>query len=132
MKQKIEKIIWTKTDEAPMLASYSFLPILRSFTKGTGISIEIKDISLAGRILSSFPERIEKIKQVPDELEELAELTQKPEANIIKLPNISASVPQLKAAISELKSQGFDIPEYKEDPQNEEEKNYYIRYTKIL
>jgi len=132
MKKKIEKIIWTKTDEAPMLASYSFLPILQSFTKDTGISIEVKDISLAGRILSSFPERIKEIKKVPDELKELAELAQKPEANIIKLPNISASVPQLKSAISELKSQGFDIPDYNDDPQTEKETNYYLRYAKIL
>ncbi len=132
MNKKIDKIIWTKTDEAPMLASYSFLPILHSYTKGTDISFEIKDISLAKRILSSFPERLDEFKKVPNGLKELAELTQMPEANIIKLPNISASVPQLKEAISELKSQGFDLPDYKDDPQNDKEKNYKIRYSKIL
>ena len=115
-----------------MLASYSFLPILRSYTKNTGISIEIKDISLAGRILASFPEKIQDFKKVPDELNELAELTQKPESNIIKLPNISASVPQLKAEISELKSKGFEVPDYIDEPQTEDETISYIRYTKIL
>ena len=96
------KIIWTKTDEAPMLASYSLLPIIRTYTQGSGISVESRDISLSARILSSFPEKLEKNQQVQDDLSELSKLTQDPRANIIKLPNISASIPQLKAAISEL------------------------------
>ncbi len=132
MNKKIPKIVWTKTDEAPMLASFSFLPILKAFTKRTGIHIEVKDISLAGRILANFPERLKKSQIVPDDLKELSEFTQKPQANIIKLPNISASVPQLKEAINELKSQGFDLPEYKDEPKTEEEKDHKIRYAKIL
>ena len=132
MNKKIPKIVWTKTDEAPMLASFSFLPILKAFTKRTGIYIEVKDISLAGRILANFPERLKKSQIVPDDLKELSEFTQNPQANIIKLPNISASVPQLKEAINELKSQGFDLPEYKDEPKTEEEKNHKIRYAKIL
>lgn len=132
MNKKIPKIVWTKTDEAPMLASFSLLPILKAFTERTGIHIEVKDISLAGRILANFPERLKKSQIVPDDLKELSEFTQNPQANIIKLPNISASVPQLKEAINELKSQGFDLPEYKDEPKTEEEKNHKLRYAKIL
>jgi len=126
------KIIWTKTDEAPMLASYSLLPIVQAFTQDTGISIESRDISLSGRILSSFPEKLTENQKVPDELKILGELTQDPEANIIKLPNISASIPQLKAAIAELQSHGFNIPDYPESPQNETETNIKNRYAKVL
>ena len=126
------KIIWTKTDEAPMLASYSLLPIVQAFTQDTGISIESRDISLSGRILSSFPEKLTDNQKVPDELKILGELTQDPEANIIKLPNISASIPQLKAAIAELQSHGFNIPDYPESPQNETETNIKNRYAKVL
>ena len=126
------KIIWTKTDEAPMLASYSLLPIIQAYTEGTGISVESRDISLAGRILSCFPERLKEDQKVTDELSRLGELTQVPEANIIKLPNISASIPQLKAAIAELQSHRFDIPNYPENPQNEAEKEVKNRYNKVL
>ena len=126
------KIIWTKTDEAPMLASYSLLPIVQAFTQDTGISIESRDISLSGRILSSFPDKLTENQKVPDELKILGELTQDPEANIIKLPNISASIPQLKAAIAELQSHGFNIPDYPESPQNETETNIKNRYAKVL
>ena len=126
------KIIWTKTDEAPMLASYSLLPIIQAYTEGTGISVESRDISLAGRILSCFPERLKEDQKVTDELSRLGELTQVPEANIIKLPNISASIPQLKAAIAELQSHRFDIPNYPENPQNEAEKEVKNRYSKVL
>ena len=126
------KIIWTKTDEAPMLASYSLLPIVRAFTQDAGISIESRDISLSGRILSCFPDKLTENQKVPDELMILGELTQDPEANIIKLPNISASIPQLKAAIAELQSHGFNIPDYPESPQNETETNIKNRYAKVL
>ena len=126
------KIIWTKTDEAPMLASYSLLPIVRAFTQDAGISIESRDISLSGRILSCFPDKLTENQKVPDELMILGELTQDPEANIIKLPNISASIPQLKAAIAELQSHGFNIPDYPEIPQNETETNIKNRYAKVL
>ncbi|MED5516645.1 MAG: NADP-dependent isocitrate dehydrogenase, partial [SAR324 cluster bacterium] len=97
MQSRKAKIIWTKTDEAPMLSSYSILPIIQAYTQDTGISIECRDISLAGRILSCFPEKLDKSQQIKDELMALGEMTQDPEVNIIKLPNISASVPQLKA-----------------------------------
>ena len=126
------KIIWTKTDEAPMLSGYSLLPIIQAYTEGTGISVESRDISLAGRILSCFPERLKEDQKVTDELSRLGELTQIPEANIIKLPNISASIPQLKAAIAELQSHRFDIPNYPENPQNETEKEVKNRYAKVL
>ena len=109
-----QKIIWTEIDEAPALATYSLLPIIQAFTKGTGISVETCDISLAGRILANFPDHLTEGQKIPDNLAQLGALTQKPEANIIKLPNISASIPQLIAAIKELKSQGFNIPDYSE------------------
>ncbi len=126
------KIYWTKTDEAPYLASFSLLPILRAFFKGTDIEIEVKDISLAGRILANFPERLTEEQRVPDALQELGELTQHPDANIIKLPNISASVPQLQAAIKELQEKGYDIPTYPEEPQTEEEKALQQRFSRVL
>ncbi len=126
------KIIWTKIDEAPALASYCFLPVLKSFVKGTGIEIEQKDISLAGRIIAAFPEFLTEAQKIPDYLTELGELAKTPEANIIKLPNISASIPQLHEAIKELKGKGYKIPDYPEEPKTEEEKLIKNRYAKIL
>ena len=115
-------IIYTKVDEAPELASGSFLPIIQAFTGVAGISVGAKDISLAGRIISQFPERLKPEQQIPDELALLGELVMKPEANIIKLPNISASNPQIQGAVAELQSQGYDLPDYPEDPKTDEEK----------
>jgi len=126
------KITWTKIDEAPALASYSLLPIVESFTKGSGIKIEVKDISLAGRIIANFPENLTEEQKLPDYLAELGELTQLPDANIIKLPNISASIPQLHAAIKELRDKGYDIPDYPDEPKNEEEKKLKERFSKVL
>ena len=126
------KIIYTKTDEAPALATYSLLPILRAFTKPAHIDIELKDISLAGRILSNFPEHLSEDQRIPDALAQLGELATKPEANIIKLPNISASIPQLTAAISELQSHGYNVPNYPAEPANDEEKDIKGRYAKVL
>ncbi|AMC12123.1 isocitrate dehydrogenase [Lutibacter profundi] len=125
------KIIYTKTDEAPALATYSFLPIVKAYTKPSGINIETKDISLAGRILALFPENLKPEQRVSDALAELADLVKKPEANIIKLPNISASVPQLKAAIKELQSLGYAIPNYNEEPETAEEKEIQLKYNKV-
>ncbi len=129
---KLAKIIWTETDEAPMLATYSLLPIVRSFLKYGDVDVEIKDISLARRILALFPDRLTEEQKVSDDLAYLGELVNKPEANVIKLPNISASVPQLKAAIKELQEKGYDIPDYPEDPQTEEEKKLNTIYAKAL
>ncbi|WCL50028.1 NADP-dependent isocitrate dehydrogenase [Leptospira sp. GIMC2001] len=132
MTQKISKIIYTEIDEAPALATYSLLPIVRAFSYGCGISIETKDISLAGRILANFPDNLTNDQKIGDYLAELGELSLKPEANIIKLPNISASIPQLKAAIAELQSQGFKIPDYPEEPKTDSEKEIKNRYAKVL
>ena len=126
------KIIWTKIDEAPMLASYCLLPILKSFTKNTGIELVTKDISLAGRIIANFPENLTEEQKVSNYLAELGELTQNPEANIIKLPNVSASIPQLKTAIKELQAKGFKIPDYPEEPKNDDEKKLKERFAKVL
>ncbi len=126
------KIIYTLTDEAPRLATYSLLPIIQAYTKAAGVAVETSDISLAGRILANFPEHLSAAQQVPDCLSELGALTLKPEANIIKLPNISASVPQLKAAIKELLAQGYKLPDYPENPQSETEKEIKARYGKVL
>jgi isocitrate dehydrogenase len=126
------KINWTKIDEAPLLASYCLLPILKSYTRGTEIEFIEKDISLAGRILANFPENLSEEQKVPDYLSELGELTQDPNANIIKLPNISASIPQLKAAIKELQGKGYKIPDYPEEPKTEEEKKLKERFAKVL
>jgi isocitrate dehydrogenase len=127
-----QKIIYTLTDEAPALATYSLLPIVQAFTKAAGVAVETRDISLAGRILSHFPEYLTASQRIADELTELGALTLKPEANIIKLPNISASLPQLKAAIRELQSQGYKVPDYPEDPKSESEKEIKARYGKVL
>ncbi|WP_106849663.1 NADP-dependent isocitrate dehydrogenase [Blastococcus sp. Marseille-P5729] len=126
------KIVWTKIDEAPALATYSLLPIVQAFTKGTGIEVETSDISLAGRILAQFPDRLSDEQRIDDNLTRLGELAKTPEANIIKLPNISASVPQLKAAIKELQGQGYDIPDYPEVPKTDEEKQVNAAYSKVL
>jgi isocitrate dehydrogenase len=124
-------IFYTKTDEAPALATYSFLPIVQAFTKHSGIRVESRDISLAGRILATFPEQLTPAQRVGDALAELGALTLKPEANIIKLPNISASVPQLKEAIAELQSHGYKLPDYPETPKNDAEKEIKTRYDKV-
>ena len=126
------KIIYTLTDEAPRLATYSLLPIIQAFTKAAGVAVETSDISLAGRILANFPEKLTAAQKVADGLSELGALTLKPEANIIKLPNISASIPQLKAAIKELQSQGYQIPDFPEDPKTDAEKEIKTRYGKVL
>jgi len=125
------KIIYTKTDEAPALATQSFLPIIKAFTGPSGIEIETKDISLGGRIIANFPENLTEDQKQSDALAELGILAKSPEANIIKLPNISASIPQLKAAIKELQSSGYDIPSYPEDPKSDREKEIKARYNKI-
>ncbi len=127
-----QKIIWTEIDEAPALATYSLLPVIQAFTHGTGIEVETSDISLAGRILANFPDNLTADQKVPDNLGALGELAQKPEANIIKLPNISASIPQLIAAIKELQSQGFNLPDYPEQPKDEAERAIQARYAKVL
>jgi len=126
------KIFYTLTDEAPLLATYSFLPIVQAFTSTSNIEIETRDISLAGRILSNFPEFLKDDQKNSDALGELGKLATTPEANIIKLPNVSASVPQLKTAISELQSHGYALPNYPEDPQNETEKEIKAKYSKVL
>lgn len=125
------KIIYTKTDEAPALATYSLLPIVKAFTASSGIDVETRDISLAGRILAVLPEFLTEEQKVADALTELGELATKPEANIIKLPNISASVPQLKAAIKELQAKGYKLPDYPEDPKNDQEKDIKAKYDKV-
>ena len=126
------KIIWTKIDEAPALASYCLLPILQSYTKGTDIEFVEKDISLAGRIIANFPENLSEEQKISDYLAELGELTQNPDANIIKLPNVSASIPQLKTAIKELQNKGYKIPDYPEEPKTDEEKKLKERFAKVL
>ena len=125
------KIIYTHTDEAPLLATYSFLPIIQAYAATAGVDVETRDISLAGRILAQFPDRLTDAQRVDDALAELGELATRPEANIIKLPNISASIPQLKAAIAELQSQGYDLPDYPENPSSEEDKEVRARYDKV-
>lgn len=125
------KIIYTHTDEAPLLATYSFKPILEAFATSAGVEIETRDISLSGRIIAQFPERLTEEQRQPDALAELGELAQKPEANIIKLPNISASVPQLKAAIKELQEKGYDLPNYPDEVKTDEDKDVRARYDKV-
>ncbi|XBS70859.1 NADP-dependent isocitrate dehydrogenase [Acerihabitans sp. KWT182] len=125
------KIIYTLTDEAPALATYSLLPIVQAFTQSLGIAVETRDISLAGRIIANFPEDLEEHQRISDHLAELGQLAVTPQANIIKLPNISASLPQLKAAIKELQSQGFAVPDYADEPKTDAQKNAKARYDKI-
>ena len=124
-------IIYTKTDEAPALATYSLLPIVQAFTKHAGINVETRDISVAGRILAAFADKLPAHQQQADHLAELGELAKKPEANIIKLPNISASVPQLKEAIAELQAHGYAVPDYPETPKTDAEKDIKARYDKV-
>ncbi len=126
------KIIYTITDEAPMLATHSLLPIIKAFTATAGVKVETRDISLAGRILANFPENLTEDQKIGDHLAELGKLATTPEANIIKLPNISASIPQLTAAIKELQSQGFNIPDYPANPNNEAEEEIKAKYAKVL
>src|SRR5262245_53320188 len=126
------KIIWTEIDEAPALATHSLLPIVRKFTGGTGIAIETADISLAGRILANFPEELTETQRVTDWLTRLGGLAKRPEANIVKLQNISASVPQLKAAIREVHKQGYRVPDYPENPASPAEREVKARYAKVL
>jgi isocitrate dehydrogenase len=126
------KIIWTKTDEAPALATYALLPVIQKFTQGTGIEAETRDISLVGRIIANFPERLTDAQKIPDHLTQLGELAKTPEANIIKLPNISASIPQLQGAIKELQEKGYDIPDYPEEPKNEAEEALQARFAVAL
>jgi isocitrate dehydrogenase len=126
------KITWTKTDEAPALASYSLLPILRAYCKGTGVEIEEADISLAGRIVANFPDRLRDDQKIPDELTRLGKLAETPDANIVKLPNISASIPQLREAIAELRAKGYDIPDYPEQPSTGEDRAIQARFAAVL
>jgi isocitrate dehydrogenase len=132
MTTQTAKIIWSKIDEAPALATYSLLPIVNAFTKAAGVVVETRDISVAGRIIANFPDHLTESQRMPDYLAELGTLTQKPEANIIKLPNVSASIPQLKAAIKELQEQGYKLPDYPEEPKTDAEKELNARYAKCL
>jgi len=125
------KVIYTHTDEAPLMATYSFLPIVSAYAAKAGVTVETRDISLAGRILAQFPDRLTEDQRVDDALAELGELAKRPEANIIKLPNISASVPQLKAAIAELQGQGYALPDYPDEPTTDEDKDVRARYDKV-
>src|SRR3982751_3917623 len=125
------KIIYTHTDEAPALATYSFYPIIKTFSGPCDIDVETRDISLAGRIIASFPERLTAAQRAPDDLAELGLLATQPEANIIKLPNISASIPQLKSAIAELQAKGYALPDYPDEPVNDEQKAVRARYDKV-
>ena len=131
MTTKADKIIYTKTDEAPMLATYSFLPIINAFSKAAGVAVELRDISLAGRILAVFPDYLTPQQKQADALSELGELAKTPEANIIKLPNISASLPQIQEAVKELQSQGYKLPDYPENPKDDKEKDIKTRYDKV-
>ncbi len=126
------KIIYTLTDEAPALATYSFLPVIATFASACGVAVETRDISLAGRVIANFPEKLTEQQRIGDALAELGALTLEPEANIIKLPNISASVPQLKATIAELQAKGYDVPDFPDDPSNDEEQAIKSRYGKVL
>src|SRR6201998_2588608 len=126
------EIMWTKVDEAPALATYSLLPIVKAFVGAAGISVTLKDISLAGRILAVFPEKLTPAQRINDELTELGDLTLKPEANIMKLPNISASIPQLKAAIKELQGKGYDGPNYPDNTTTDADKEIKSRYGQVF
>ncbi|MGD8859115.1 MAG: NADP-dependent isocitrate dehydrogenase [Myxococcales bacterium] len=128
---KSPSIIYTWTDEAPALATHSFLPVIRAFAGAAGVDVETRDISLAARILATFPERLTEAQRVPDGLADLGELVKKPEANVIKLPNISASIPQMKAAVAELQQKGYDLPDYPEEPETDEEREVKARYDKV-
>ena len=129
---KTSRIIWTKTDEAPKLASFALLPIVRSFLKQSNIEISVYDISLAGRILANFPDHLKEDQKVPDHLAELGELVKQAATNIIKLPNISASIPQLIAAVKELQEKGYPVPDYPQDPETDKEKQIKEQFAKVL
>ncbi len=124
-------IIYTLTDEAPMLATYSFLPVVQAFASSAGVDVQTRDISLAGRILAVFPEHLTQEQRIGDALTELGELAKTPEANIIKLPNVSASLPQLKAAVRELQGKGYALPDYPDDPATDAERDVRARYDKV-
>jgi len=126
------KIIWSVIDEAPALATYSLLPIVNAFTQAAGVEVVTSDISLAGRVIATFPERMSDAQRIPDNLAQLGVIATQPDGNIIKLPNISASIPQLKACIEELQSQGYDLPLYPEEPKTDEEKEIFARYATCL
>src|SRR5947209_12210459 len=126
------EIVWTKVDEAPALATYSLLPIVEAFVGTAGVKMKLKDISLAGRIIANFPDKLTPAQKINDELAELGQLAMRPEANIIKLPNISASIPQLKAAIKELQSKGYDVPDYPDSDATPADKEICARYAKVL
>ncbi|KAA3616934.1 MAG: NADP-dependent isocitrate dehydrogenase [Calditrichaeota bacterium] len=128
----VSKIIWTKIDEAPALATYALLPIVKAYLKGTGIDVETRDISLSGRIIANFPDRLTAEQKIEDALQQLGDLAKTPEANIVKLPNISASIPQLQSAIKELQNKGYDIPDYPEEPKTDAEKALQQRFAKVL
>ncbi|HSG51936.1 MAG TPA: NADP-dependent isocitrate dehydrogenase, partial [Rheinheimera sp.] len=131
MSKEIAKIIYTETDEAPALATYSLLPIVQAFSAAAGIEVETRDISLSGRIIANFPDFLKPEQRIADALAELGEMANQPDANIIKLPNISASIPQLKAAIKELQQQGYALPDYPAEPQTDQERDVKARYDKI-
>src|SRR5262250_1499067 len=126
------EIVWTKVDEAPALATFSLLPIVEAFVGAAGVKMKLKDISLTGRIIANFPDKLTSAQKINDELAELGQLATRPEANIIKLPNISASIPQLKAAIKELQGKGYDVPDYPDNPTTEAEKEIKSRYAKVF
>src|ERR1700685_1527919 len=126
------EIMWTKVDEAPALATYSLLPIVEAFVGAAGVSVKLKDISLAGRILASVPDKLAPAQRINDELTELGELTLRPEANIIKLPNISASIPQLKAAIKELQGKGYNVPDYPDNATTDAERDIKSLYAQVF
>src|SRR5215475_9433784 len=126
------EIVWTKVDEAPGLATYSLLPIVEAFVGTAGVKMKLKDISLTGRIIANFPDKLTPAQKIGDELSELGKLAMRPEANIIKLPNISASIPQLKAAIKELQGKGYAVPDYPDNPTTDAEKEIKTRYAKVF
>ncbi len=129
---KIAKLVWTRIDEAPALATYALLPIVQAYTRGTGVELETRDISLAGRIIAAFPELLREDQRIPDHLAQLGALARTPDANIVKLPNISASLPQLQAAIRELQGQGYAIPDYPEEPSSDQERALAARFGRLL
>ena len=126
------KIIYTETDEAPALATHSLLPILQAFTKGSGMELETWDISLSGRIIANFPDNLTEAQRIPDYLRMCGDLCLEPSANLVKLPNISASIPQLKSAIAELQAKGYDVPDYPDQPSNDQEREVQARYSRVL
>ncbi len=132
MTKKASTIIWSEIDEAPALATYALLPIVQKFLKGSGVNVETRDISLSGRIIANFPDNLTEAQKIPDFLTQLGEISLTPEANIIKLPNVSASIPQLQDAIKELQEQGYNIPDYPEEPKNDAEKTLQARFSKCL